>query len=312
MKHLVSLLAELRERYNRGALSVVILLFAMIAHGQIASNINGIRIKESGFDSQTRKLKLVFINDSPADVTAWVSCIRKQTESSPDLGPCQIRPVDASHSIAEHYVDERDRPWMAGHWATHEGSDVIRPGQEHILEESEIGIPVVVDARMEIVAIVLSDGTVSCANIPEAKEALRNIVRGRRDQLIMHQRVAEIAAKILDDPADGHPVDTMIAELNKGTHRSHMPQPHLDNREGSHLYHEGKLVESEDSPEWREMMEIHDTALYDFKHPHHRELKEEAIPANQREYLKAYLADQQAWIAAWNKYQIGNSTGAGQ
>lgn len=302
MKHLASLL--------------IALLPVAAAYGQTGTSqplsdtaVSGIRIKESGFDPQSRKLKLVFINDSAADITAWVSCIRKQAETSPDPGPCEIRPVDASYSSVTNYVDERDRPWMAGHWPVFEGSDVIRPGQEHSLEVSEIGVPVVVDAHMDIIALVFSDGTTSSANIPEAAEALRNIVQGRRDQLIMHQKVARIAAGILNDPADSHPADTMIAELLKGTYRSHMPQPHLDNREGSRLYHEGKLVESEDSAEWREMMERQDAPLYDFRHPHHREAKEETIPTNQREYLKAYLADQQAWIAAWSRHQIGHTTG---
>ena len=285
---------------------ITTLILVAVACGQNAPNIKGINVKGSSFDPQTKILKLVFINGSAADITAWVSCVRKRTEPPQELNTCIMRSVDAPFFLTQFYVEERKRPWLAGHWGTSEGSDVIHPGQEHAMEQTENQFPEVVNASMEIVALVFSDGTAWCANTPEAKEALREIVENRHNQLIMHQKVVEIASRVLSNPNDDHPADTMIAELKKRTHRAHMPEMHLGNG-WQHVDANNRPITSEDSPEWQQVLEQNDTALYDFIHPHWREAKKEVIPANQRKYLKEYLADEQAWVEAWKKYQISET-----
>src|SRR6266704_3441018 len=48
--------------------------FNVIPPTQPASTIKGIKITESGFDPETKTLKLAFMNDSAADITAYHYC----------------------------------------------------------------------------------------------------------------------------------------------------------------------------------------------------------------------------------------------
>jgi hypothetical protein len=252
---------------------MVTLLVATVAWGQ-TTPIKGIKIKESGFDPATHMVKLVFINDTPLDITAWAYCVHAENspaiKDEPAHGFCTM--LDTSGPVVEHQIAHSNRPWLGEVDCT--GCTVVHPGQTLTLE-NKLPSPVI-KASIEVNAVVFSDGTWS-ADTEKGRQDVNALALGRHYSLQIVRKALEIGTKILNDAADGNPAMTMLAELKRKSHLAGIPNAQASD--------DGILVRFQ-KPEWRVGNDR------DF------------IPQDQKAYLGQFLDEQRVWEAFLSQHQI--------
>ena len=268
----------------------IISLLAAAACGQPASKIKGIKIKESTFDPQTKIAKLIFINDSAAQITAWTYCahVTQIPGNYPSHGSCSM--TDSSVSVVNYKITLKTFPkapeWRCG------GCQPIHPGQDYTLEANFGSFPEVTNSNIELVMAVFSDGTWSANE--QGKPWLEGLASGRRHSLQVAQKLIEMGNKILTDPNDKNPVVTMLAEMKLKNHLASTP---LSRKPEGVTYHDASGKELTEIPL--------DADTLDLMRPERRKGdNREFIPENQREYLQAFLQEQQMRVDYLTKNQI--------
>ncbi|HLJ88803.1 MAG TPA: hypothetical protein VKZ53_18435 [Candidatus Angelobacter sp.] len=172
--------------------------------GQTTSNIRGIKIASSGFDQQTHTAKLVFVNDTPIDITAFRYRL-KAINNSPEE-PSHNVGVDVDMLLPQLYwdIDKRRETWIPR--AT---NHVIRPG-----ESWEIKLPLpdaVVDATIAIDMVAYSDGTAEAVN----EQALQYLQEQRTWNANIYQTVTDLGRQVLKNASDEHPFITLVQRLEE-------------------------------------------------------------------------------------------------
>src|SRR5262249_26827731 len=171
--------------------------------------IRGITILLSSFDSSTlpQTVRLDFVNNTNADITAWGYCVKveKINSEDPNQGFCALD--DPVPGVVNWQVQQRmtcqpvtDSP----------GGDFVHPGEHKILSYS-FGYPVLT-AEIQIKLIAFSDGKVELSE-PDGLFTLRTMITYREQELKRIQELITMGRKILADPADRHPAISMIKEL---------------------------------------------------------------------------------------------------
>ena len=264
-------LKERNGKEQMKCLRVIVLLLLAVAatHGQPVANIKGIKILSSTFDPSTRTAKLVFVNDSAKNITAWGYCVRVQN-SAPGLSShsfCTL--IDPLITVIEEKIEMTKRPYL--HEADCSVCRFVHPGEEKLLSSDFSAVPEVIGAEIEINLIAYGDGTAEALSNREGQQTLDDLTRRRQGALEVTQRVISIAQSILADSSNHHPAAAMIVELKTGSTG------------------DAGLA----------------GALDDFKKPERRRgNNREFIPDNEREYVERYLAEQRIWSAELIKNQI--------
>ncbi len=139
----------------------IICLLAVFALAQITAaqtqtaNIQGIKIKDSGFDGTAQTVSLTFINDRAADITAYTYCIATTDPTSQTFDQCSV--VDAMTLVLYEQAARRLRPWLNFKSICDECS-FVHPGEERQLKRL-IGYPNIVRASIRIAGVAWSDDT---------------------------------------------------------------------------------------------------------------------------------------------------------
>lgn len=254
---------------------VIPTLLSILAVGQVGGSapsvtqtpIKGVKIKSASFDAQTRVATLAFINDSPADITAWGYCIKAQTAPGSLVRHDFCTSIDALPTVAASRIEQRKKPFVAMPHC--HGCDVIHPGQEETISFDVSGYPDVIGASIELNLVAFSNGTSSVARDDAGKLALRALTQSRRESLRAVQSAIETARAVLADRSDTHPAATMIRQLEA------TGDPAL-----------ASLIESFKKP---------DKAKGDDR---------EFIPEKEREYLLQFVKDQEMRAVLFSGNQI--------
>jgi len=259
-----------------GRFLTLVLLLSTLAFGQNSNNglvplqspFHGITIVSSKLDSSTspQTVRLDFVNDSPNNITAWAYCVyaEKAKESDPYQGVCTM--IDAVGPEVERQVQEKIT--LTTNDAYCSTCRFVHPGEHKVL--SAAFAPPVVDAQVQIKLIAYSDGTVETSGDEWGTDYFQQIVRNRKAWLTTAQQVVEMGKKILADPTNPHPTQTMINELQNRSREIGM-----------------------------------DNTLYFFKRPEWRHANDkELIPNDERGYLNKFITERQMQAAEYSKYLI--------
>jgi len=95
-----------------------------------APALHGIKVLESGFDPETKTLKLVFLNDRAADITAYHYCYMIQS-ANPRVAGEQCQLVDALDAVLTMRVEK----WPPGTKLLGPAASFIHPGEKREIEE---------------------------------------------------------------------------------------------------------------------------------------------------------------------------------
>jgi len=246
---------------------ILTLLLVAGAYGQIPSNMTGIKIKESSFDPQTRTVTLAFINDSVSDITAWAYCVRTQNAAvgKPEHGYCTT--IDPLSVVIDYKIEAQKRPRLLEPDCPM--CRLIHPGQQHVLSFAYPQFTEIVSAKIEIVLVAYSDGSVEVAPEQEGNTAVGELTARRQQELEVSQTVLGMGQRILADSGNPHPAAAMIEQLKTAG----------DSRLAG-------ITESFKKPE------------------KHQGNDREFIPNAEREYLTGFVAEQQVRAAMYSRHQI--------
>jgi hypothetical protein len=246
---------------------LLLMLLAVAVHGQSASTIHGIKVTSpSTFDAQTRTVKLTFMNDSPANITAWGYCVSGQNAPGQTVSHNFCTLVDPLVTVIWYKIESTKRPFLPEPDCPM--CRLVHPGQEMTLSASFP--PDTVDARIDVTLIAFEGGSVEAT--PQAADAsevseLNQLTANRKAGLKYRMIWIDMGNRILADPNDQHPAATMI----------------------------GKLASD---PAMADM-------LRQFKRPEHNQGNDrEFIPENERDYLQQFVAEQRIWAAELAKNQV--------
>jgi hypothetical protein len=249
--------------------ALALLCLIAFAHGQPTSAIRGIKVISSAFDQRSHTAKLVFINDASANITAWGYCVKAQNASGNTVSHNFCTFVDPLGTVIEHKIELTKRPFLPE--LNCPTCDVTHPGEEQVLSADFSRWPEVIDGKIELNLVAYADGTIETLANSDAQAELRDITRGRQGLLQTKQKIVQIGESILADTSNQHPASAMIRELE------------------SRVPNEPGLSET----------------LRNFKRPEwHQGNDKEFIPANEQDYLKRFVAEQQVWISELSKNQI--------
>jgi hypothetical protein len=248
---------------------LLVCLIAFTAHGQPTPAIRGIKVISLAFDQRSHTAKLAFINDSSANITAWGYCVKAQNAPGNTVSHNFCTFVDPLGTVIEHKIELTKRPFLPE--LNCPTCDVIHPGQEKVLSADFSQWPEVIDAKIEVNLVAYADGTIETLANADSQRELHDIIRGRQGLLQTKQKVVQIGQSILADASNQHPASAMIRELE------------------SRVPNEPGLSET----------------LRNFKRPEwHQGNAREFIPANEQDYLKRFVAEQQTWVSELSKNQI--------
>jgi hypothetical protein len=183
---------------------LVPLLLAAVTWGQ-AADIQGLKIKDSGFDAKTKTVGLTFINDRAADITAYRYCFKVlSTDSKQTREQCKL--VDALTSALEMKAARKARPFLPEIGLIGPSHNLVHPGEERKIEEHIGYNGTIFSGSISIDAVAWSDGTFAGSA-----------------QLIVAERTAELQERqfvsrtIKDALSDGQEpmVSSVIAALQQ-------------------------------------------------------------------------------------------------
>lgn len=186
----------------------VFLAFTIGVYGQSSTAIKGIKISSSTFDPQTRIVKVVFINDSSADITAYGVFIHKDYQNNQGItwtgsgawGRDFLR-AGAYDKIAIKKRSTLPAP----------SAQPIHPGQTAEETRDLSAERDLVSANIGIDMVAYSDGTAEVEN----EVTFRRLLISRHADLLGAHKAAEIGTSVLSHKHDPHPVATLIARLNQ-------------------------------------------------------------------------------------------------
>lgn len=255
---------------------IVVCVLSVVAWGQnqaqssvpTQSSIHGIKILSSTFDASKslEAVQLEFINDSPANITAWGYCVRTEKVKSEDQdqGFCTL--VDPLPVAVDRDVQERITRQASP--ADCPACHFIHPGERKVLSAA-FAVPVR-SAQIQINLIAYSNGSAEISG-QEGSSNLEQLSGGRQNLLRLTQRVLSMAKDILADPTNQHPTDRMITEL----------QAQVSNEPGLRGY-----LRNLKKPEWR------------------KGNSKEFIPDDERGYLRKFVFEKEMEAAELSKFQV--------
>jgi hypothetical protein len=181
------------------------LAFTIGAYGQSSTAIKGVRVLSSTFDPQTRTVKVIFINDSPADITAYGVFLEKSYQNNQRAawtggaawGRDFVRP--AAHQPIDTKQGARPR-----------SNQPIHPGQTAEESSDLSGEKDLVDASMRIDMVAYSDGTAEVEN----EVTFRRLLISRQADLLAARKAAEIGTSVLSNKGNS-PLATLTARLRE-------------------------------------------------------------------------------------------------
>jgi hypothetical protein len=182
------------------------LAFTIGAYGQSSTAIQGVRVLSSTFDPQTRIVKVIFVNDSPADITAYGVFLEKHFQNSQRAawtggaawGRDFVRP-------AAHQLDTKQRS------ALQRSDQPIHPGQTAEESSDLSGEQDLVSASMRIDMVAYSDGTAEVEN----EVTFRRLLISRQADLLAARKAAGIGTSVLSNKGNSHPLATLTARLRE-------------------------------------------------------------------------------------------------
>jgi hypothetical protein len=182
--------------------------FTIGAYGQSPPPIKGVKILLSTFDSRTRIVKVVFINDSHAEISAYGVFIQKHYQNSQGTawtgsttwGRDFVRPS------AYYKVETKKRSTLPAL-----SNQPIHPGQTAEESSDLSGEQDLVSVDMRIDMVAYSDGTAEVEN----EVTFQRLLISRQADLLAAQKAAEIGTSVLSNKYDPHPIATLIAKLRQ-------------------------------------------------------------------------------------------------
>lgn len=249
-------------------LKIATLALCLIGISAYAQSFKGIKIISSTFDQKTRQAKLVFVNDTPNNITAIGQCVH--TENWPDdmigHGACILR--DATLNEIYKDVTSSMRGRSREEMPDFTDYNFVHPGEEKTLTWDYSGEPGVANASIDITLLAYSDGTVELGPQKIAADDLADLIGGRRAALDEFQGILEICQRILSHADDKSPLATMVQEMEDRAEK----EPWLK----------------------RTLKQLKDPAA-NGRH---------VTPGQERQFLAHYALEQQHWIAQLTKHQI--------
>jgi hypothetical protein len=194
---------------------ILTLLLVAGAYGQIASRMTGIKIKESSFDPQTHIVKLVFINDSVSDITAYGYELSATNKSPEEPSHDSWTQKDELGPWIDHRIERRYRPWMPLEWPDHHP---IHPGESREISR-EMG-PAVVHAEIRINMVAYADGFAEVAD----ERAFKCLRKQRAERARAAKKIVEIGNRVLSRSNNDHPLLTLSQGLDEITDKSVGPR----------------------------------------------------------------------------------------
>lgn len=128
---------------KRVYVAIFILLASSLAMAQgslmmrgIQQPINGIVIKESSFDPQTKNVSLKFINDRSAEISAYHYCINI-VSTNKDVGKQECYLIDAADFVINWKAQLKLNPMMEKASSMRNACDQcpVSPGEERVIEK---------------------------------------------------------------------------------------------------------------------------------------------------------------------------------
>lgn len=199
------------------------LAFTIGAYGQAPAAIKGVKILLSTFDPRTRIVKVVFINNSHTDITAYGVFVQKHYQNSQGAawtgsttwGRDLVRPV------AYRRIEAKERSTLPAL-----SNQPIHPGQRAEESSDLSGEQDLISAAMRIDMVAYSDGTAEVEN----EVTFQRLLISRQADLLAAQKAAEIGTSVLSDKQDLHPIATLIARLHQA--REVVPETSWQGPEG--------------------------------------------------------------------------------
>lgn len=182
--------------------AAVLYLLSIFAVGQNSADgspsaqdpIRGIKILESSFDSTTspQRVQLEFINDSPANITAWGYCVKAEKIDASDPSQEFCTMVDPASVVVDREIQEHLtlRPQIGDCPDCH----FIHPGEHKILL-GNFSLPVK-SAQIQINLIAYSNDNVEISG-PQGLSNLRQLSSSRKSQLRLTQELRDIGGRVL-------------------------------------------------------------------------------------------------------------------
>ncbi|HKF23136.1 MAG TPA: hypothetical protein VKE93_16295 [Candidatus Angelobacter sp.] len=235
------------------------LLLVAAAWSQTA-DIQGIKIKDSGFDGRTRTVSLTFINDRAADITAYDYCFTVfSTDSKQTREQCSL--IDALTSVLEMRAARKARPLLPEITLLGPGHNVVHPGEERRIEEYIGYNGTIVSGSIHIDAVAWSDSTV--------EGSAQSIIAARTAELQERRFVSRTIKNALSDGQEPA-LTSVIAALQQ---------------EQQEAGKDGCLACQE------KRTHVLMQAIYALQQPNrHMGDTREFVPDNQREFLEQLLA----------------------
>ncbi|HLJ88802.1 MAG TPA: hypothetical protein VKZ53_18430 [Candidatus Angelobacter sp.] len=199
-----------KERLMKYWSTLFFLILAVGMNGQTTPSIRGIKIVSSGFDPQTHIAKLVFINDTPVNITAFRYHLEARTASPNDPSYSSSSTVDLLWPALQTEIDMRRRPWLPP--ATYH---LIHPGESWEINGGALPAAVI-DGSIAVDMVVYSDGTAEMTS----SHSFEILQQQRIKAANRLRRVAEIGRQILENPADEHPLSAMRQALQEEQRRA--------------------------------------------------------------------------------------------
>ncbi len=169
----------------------------VFVHLVSAQVIQGIVIKESSFDPQTKTVKLTFINDRPRDLTAYHYCISVQS-TDPDSNRRDCVLIDTADYTNRWNADLRRRPYLAkfdrADACSNPNCNPVHPGQERVIT-TEVGGNRVFSATVTIDMVAWDDQTYQGSS-----KQLQVLINDRKTSMNTHLMVAKTIREALELP----------------------------------------------------------------------------------------------------------------
>jgi hypothetical protein len=252
-------------------LAVVLCLLSVSTLSQISGQgststpIRGIKIFSSTFDPSNQTVQLDFMNDSPANITAWGYCVIAANLNNDDPSQGYCTSVDPVSLVVDDLVQERITKQPTN--GSSPDGHFIHPGEHKVLS-AHFGFPVT-QAAIDIDLIVYANGTGEAHG--NGDSVLPQIAFNRREELRLAEMMARVGQSILDNQNDQHPTASMINQLQKL----------IPNEPGLRAY-----LQLFKKPLWRNGNDA------------------EFIPSDERGHLSKHVLEAQMKATEFAKYQI--------
>jgi hypothetical protein len=174
-----------------------------------ACQIHGIVIKETSFDPTTKIVKLSFINDRAADITAYHYSVNVQSTEPSQSGKDTTSLVDSLMSVLEWNAYIKGRPWLPKEDPSPTpGTNFIHPGQTRTIELNIGYNSTIVSGVLSVDCVVWSD------NVYEGSaEEMQAIVDTRSAYIEERQFAAKTMQDTLAKALNSALVSTALAML---------------------------------------------------------------------------------------------------